>query len=59
MTKNMFQFRDTYWLQKVGKAMGAPLEPPCATIFFGIHEETVIEIFVQKLQLYGRFIDDV
>ena len=39
--------------------MGAPPAPPWATIFFGIHYETVIAIFVQKLQLYGPFIDDV
>ena len=45
MTNNVFQFGDTYWLQKVGTAMGAPPVPPWATIFFGIHEETVLAQF--------------
>ena len=59
MTKNVFQVGDTYWLQKVGTSMGAPPAAPWATIFFGIHEETVIARFGHKLQLYCRFINDV
>ena len=59
MTNNVFQFGDTFWLQKVGIAMGAPPAPPWTTIFFGIHEETVLAIFGARLQLYCRFIDDV
>ena len=59
MTNNVFQFEDTYWLQKVGTVMGAPPAPPWSTIFFGIHEETVLAQFGDKLQLYRRFIDDV
>ena len=39
--------------------MGAPPAPPWATIFFGIHEETVLARFGTRLQLYRRFIDDV
>ena len=59
ITNNVFQFGDMFWLQKVGTAMGAPPAPPWATIFFGIHEETVFAIFGTRLQLYRRFIDDV
>ena len=59
MTNNVFQFGDTYWLQKVGTAMGAPPAPPWATIFFGILEKTVLARFGQKLQIYRCFIDDV
>ena len=59
MTNNVFQFGDTYWLQKVGTAMGVPPAPPWATIFFGIHEETVLAQFRDRLQLYCCFIDDV
>ena len=59
MTNKLFQFGDTYWLQKLGTAMGAPPAPPWATIFFGIHEETVLAQFGDKLQLYRRFMDNV
>ena len=59
MTNNVFQFGDTFWLQKVGTAMEAPPAPPCATIFFGILKETVLTIFGPRLQLYHCFIDDV
>ena len=59
MTNNLFQFGDTYWLQKLGTAMGAPTAPPWATIFFGIHEEIVLAQFGDKLQLYCLFMDNV
>ena len=59
MTNNVFQFGDTYWPQNVETKMGAPPAPPWATIFFGIHEETVLAQLGDKLQLYRRFIDDV
>ena len=58
MTNNVFQFGDTYWLPKVGTAIGAPPAPPWATIFFGIHEDTVLARFGHKLQLYCRFTDN-
>ena len=57
MTNNVFKFGDTYWLQKVGTSMGAPPSPPWTTIFFGIHEETVLTIFRHVIQLYCCFID--
>ena len=52
MTNNVFQFGDRYWLQKVGTEMGVPPAPPWATIFFGIHEETVLT----QLELVSNFI---
>ena len=39
--------------------MGAPPAPLRATIFFGIHKEIVIAQFIDRLQLYPCFIDDV
>ena len=59
MTNNVFQFGATFWLQKVGTAMGAPPAPPWATIFLGIHKETVLAQFGDKLQLYRCFIGDI
>ena len=59
MTNNALKFGDTYWLQKVGTAMGAPPAPPWAKIFFGIHEETLLAQLGDILQLYRRFIDNV
>ena len=59
MTNNVFQFGDTYWIQKVGTVMGAPPAPPWATIVLGIHEETVITRFGHNIQIYHWFIDDV
>ena len=59
MTNNVFPFVDTYWLHKVVTAMGAPPAPPQATIFFGIHKDTVLAHFVDILQMYHCFIDDV
>ena len=59
MTNNVFQFGDTFWLQKVGTVMAAPPAPPWATIFLGIPEETVLARFGSRLQLYRRFIDDI
>ena len=59
MTNNVFQFGDTYWIQKLGTSMGVQPAQPWDSIFFGIHEETVLAIFGQKLQLYRYFIKDV
>ena len=59
MTNNVLQFGDTYRLQKVGTSIGAPPAPPWTTIFFGIHEETVLAQFGDMIQLYRRFIENV
>ena len=39
--------------------MGSPLALPWATIFFGIHELLVLAQFVDMLQLYHLFINDL
>ena len=59
MTKNVFQFGDTYWLHEVVTVMLAPPAPPWATILFGIHKEAVLAQFGDRLKLHHCFIDDV
>ena len=59
ITNNVLKFGDTYWLQKVGTEMGAPLAPPRDTIFFSIYKVTVIAQFGDRLKLYPCFINNV
>ena len=39
--------------------MGTPPAPAWATIFFAIHEETILLKYRDNLSLYRRYIDDV
>ena len=64
MTHNVVQFGDTHWLQLSGTAMGTPPAPAYATIFYGIHEATILERFAaigpaRRLGYYRRYIDDI
>lgn len=58
MKHNVFQFRDTYWVQQTGTAMGAPPAPMYATLYFYIHEENIINQYNKNICFYGRYIDD-
>jgi hypothetical protein len=42
MTRNTFQFDDTFWQQFVGTAMGTPCDCVYATVAYGYHERTNI-----------------
>jgi len=59
MNNNVFQFGDTFWLQLIGVAMGAPPAPSIATVSFATHEVDILSRFKDSLGLYKRYIDDV
>ena len=59
MRNTIFQFGDTWWVQKSGTAMGAPPAPPYTTIYYGIHEHELLNKYRNELFIYKRFIDDI
>ena len=59
MRNTIFQFGDTWWVQKSGTAMGAPPAPPYTTIYYGIHEQELLNKYRNELFIYKRFIDDI
>ena len=59
MRHNVFQFGDTYWLQKKGTAMGAPPACSYANISFAVHELVFLPKYKNSLFLYKRYIDDI
>ena len=59
MTLNIFTSGDLTFKQLNGTAMGTPLAPPYATIYYGIHEEKFFPCHSQHIICYRRFIDNV
>lgn len=59
MTSNVFQFSDSFWIQRNGTAMG--VSPACmwATLYFSPHERRLIAHFTRYIILGKRYIDDV
>jgi hypothetical protein len=56
---NLIKFGDTYWRQISGTGMGISPAPPWATIFFALHERSVLSQWNANLLFYRRFIDDI
>jgi len=57
MINNVFHFGDISFFQTSGTAMGTPLAPTYATLYFAIWKATVFPDF-PKLQLYNAYIND-
>jgi hypothetical protein len=47
-----------FWIQQDNTAMGTPLAPNYATLYFGIHELEIGPIFKDSLAAYFRYIDN-
>jgi hypothetical protein len=52
---NYFKLGDTYWKQQSGTGMGISPAPPWATIFYALHEETIMAKWPKHLAFYKRF----
>ena len=60
MTKNVFCFGNTFWLQEDGTAMGTPCACNYATIVFAYYERTnILPTFKNHLLLYIKYIDEI
>jgi len=53
MKNNIFTFRDTFWQQLRGTAMGTPATPLYSIKIFGMHENTqILNQFQQNIFFY-------
>ena len=61
LTSNVFHYRNEFYLQRHGTAMGTSMAPSYANLFMGRLERLILDTAPeQKLpELYVRFIDDV
>ncbi|XP_069508614.1 uncharacterized protein [Ambystoma mexicanum] len=63
LTKNFFRFKNSYYMQIKGTAMGASFAPNYATLYMWDFEETNIltegNPFRSALKMYKRYIDDI
>lgn len=55
MQNNVFQFRDTYWLQLIG----TPPAPAYTNLTFALHKNTIIKKSAPNLIMYKRYIKDI
>jgi hypothetical protein len=59
MSNNIFQFDDTYWLQKCGTAMGTSCACSYATLYWAyIERKFIIPKWSHSLPFLRRYIDD-
>ena len=60
---NYFLFKDTFYLQRKGCAMGSKMAPQLANIYMGLFENSFImnplNPFHQRIKFFKRFLDDL
>src|SRR5262249_37197834 len=59
ITTTYFQYKDTFYQQKSGMAMGSPLSPLMANLFMEWFEKKAIETSDKKPAMWLRYVDDV
>lgn len=60
MTRNIFTFDDTFWLQTTGTAMGTSCACMYATLYYALHErQSILHQHSHQLLYFKRFIDDI
>ena len=60
MRLNIFQFGDTWWIQRIGTAMGTPVAVAYAMIFFAYFERTfLLPKYEKNIHFYKRQVDDI
>jgi hypothetical protein len=60
MTRNVFSFDDTFWLQIAGTAMGTSCACMYATMYYALHErQSILPLYGVQLLYFKRFIDDI
>ncbi|KAL7481706.1 hypothetical protein ACHAW6_007378, partial [Cyclotella cf. meneghiniana] len=56
---NIIAFGDTFWKQISGTGIGISQAPPWATIFFALHEGSLLPRWSRHILFHKRFIDNV
>ena len=59
LNNNIFKFKDKYYLQKSGTAMGTRMAPSYAIIYMASVEEDLLARAILKPSMWIRYIDDI
>ena len=59
LQNDVFEFNESFYLQKQGTAMGTKMAPSYANLFMGDLELQVLELGKPHIHMRERFIDDI